>query len=166
SPAGKFDLAFLPLVRRQSVQLLQVLQHWLGRSIGLVQHRDSRPADAIPFVLTERGHLVLLVLVEGKMPSCTGLSIRTARATKDQATVLGALIVVEQHAGDLARMAVLLAAEDPARETRPVRYDQAQRAVRLAHVDALHVDLLEAGALARCGRAGQQEGAYGHRQRA
>src|SRR6185312_14451026 len=94
---------------------------------------------AILFLLGFQRHgLVLLVGVEGQVAVRFPGAVLVLLAAEDQPAVLGAFVVVEDHAGGLAvGVRIFLALDDDARRGGGIGDHQPQRAVGLAHVDAL-----------------------------
>src|SRR5690606_8903304 len=126
-----------------------------GTAAGVVD-LQAGTYHAVTFALAQRQRLVAVVGIEAQVPTAVGLAVLPALAAEDQAAVFHALVVEEDHAGRLARMLVLVVAENRAREAGPVGHHHPQRTVGLAQVDALHVDGVELRA-ARGRRACQHD---------
>jgi hypothetical protein len=89
--------------------------------------------------------LILLVFVKAQAAAgMDDLAVFIFVPAEDQAAILGAPIVEENHAGAGALVRIFLASDDGARKPRPVRNHHAQRAVWLDQIDALDVEFLQA----------------------
>src|SRR5882724_3611849 len=88
--------------------------------------------------------LVGVILV--KRQASTGiddLALRIPSSTKNQASVLGAFVVVENHPCLRTFERALFPMNDYARQPGMIGDHHSQRSIRLDHVDAVHRDLVK-----------------------
>ena len=109
-------------------------------------------AAPILLAVAERYGFILIVLIEGEVGR-GAISGCRALSRPHQAAVLVPLIVEEDQSRRLhtrsSAQRIRLAADDRLRQSRMIGDREPERAVRLAHVDAFDVDLVEFRARAR-----------------
>ena len=107
--------------------------------------------------------LRLHVFVKTQMAIADRLPILAFGATKNQAAVLAALVVKEEHACRVSIARKVMALDDQAREIVLVGDDHARGAIRLHYVYALHRQLFELQARGLPGESGENRNGKGSR---
>src|SRR5207253_3153206 len=123
-----------------------------NRFVGPIDDIESGLAAPILLAVAERYGFILIVLIEGEVGR-GAISGCRALSRPHQAAVLVPLIVEEDQSRRLHTRSpaqrIRLAADDRLRQSRMIGDREPERAVRLAHVDAFDVDLVEFRARAR-----------------